>query len=321
MPCRLWGVLLVLSVLATTCASESTTTETDIAITTADDQDFGDVFSGPLVELPEDVAPSPGQGNAAPKFANGANPTTLLGAVRARHLPVWSSELEWAFPPYVCQSAWELDAIADPDPDADVRLLGDFMTAAVLTVMRYEFQLSRALHQPSELAQLCVAVASVGQARSDSLEVLRTYLDSGSQRTEAPRFPEEVLIVAISPSRVLAVACVDSSSPDASDTPDAVEEIEPDNESAQLQAYLLSVSKGIEDAVVDISYRVSDATHEKAQDCEELDTWADLWYGHAQNWISQGRVWQIVGTAMTATQICRTPPPEGPKECPNDWLS
>ena len=54
-------------------------------------------------------------------------------------------------------------------------MLGDFATAAALTVMRYEHQFSRALAEPTALSQLCVATAAVEPARSDALERARRH--------------------------------------------------------------------------------------------------------------------------------------------------
>lgn len=138
----------------------------------------------------------------------GLGPLTPLGELRARHLPVWTPGFDWAFPPDVCASAWELDAIAEPAPGADVLAMGDFATAAALTVMRYEHQLSRALAAPSPRAQLCVAVASVDPLRAESLDVLASYLEAGARRSQPAAYPAEVVLVGVSEAAVVAVACV-----------------------------------------------------------------------------------------------------------------
>ncbi len=254
----------------------------------------------------------------APAFLDpDADPSTALGRLRAQHLPVWTSDFDWAFPPEVCDSAWELDAIAKPTVDADIAVLGDFATAAALTVMRYEHQFSRALADPSPLAQLCVAAASVEPARSDALGVLASYLTTGARRSEPAAYPDEVWIVAVSPISALSVACVTPGYPAVVETDG--ETIAPAQSSARLQTYLLSVSRGLEDQVTDISYRVSNASHRPAQDCGELDAWALEWNGHVQTWIAEGQIWEPLGAILTAEQICESPPPDGPEECPRDW--
>ena len=254
----------------------------------------------------------------APAFLDpDADPSTALGRLRAQHLPVWTSDFDWAFPPEVCDSAWELDAIAEPTVDADIAVLGDFATAAALTVMRYEHQFSRALADPSPLAQLCVAAASVEPARSDALGVLASYLTTGARRSEPAAYPEEVWIVAVSPTSAVSVACVTPGYPTVVGAEG--ETIKPAQSPARLQAYLLSVSRGLEDQVTDISYRVSNATHRPAENCEGLDAWALEWDSHVQTWIAEGQIWQSLSAILTADVICDSPPPDGPDECPRDW--
>ena len=142
-----------------------------------------------------------------------AEPTTDLGRLRARHLPVWTPDFDWAFPPEACHTAWELDGIAEPAWDFDIAVLGDFATAAALSVMRYEHQLSRALADPSPLAQLCVATASVEPARTEALSVLESYLATGARRAEPAVYPDEVWILAVNSTSALSVACVTSGYP------------------------------------------------------------------------------------------------------------
>ena len=246
----------------------------------------------------------------------GADPSTALGRLRARHLPVWTSDFDWAFPPEACDTAWELDGIAEPAPRADIAVLGDFATAAALTVMRYEHQLSRALADPSPLAQLCVATTSVDPARNDALKILESYLSTGSRRAEPATYPDEVRIVAVSPAAAVSVACVTPGYPAVVGV--GGETIEPAQSPARLQAYLLSVSRGLEDQVTDISYRVADAAHRPAEDCRSLDAWAIEWDGHVQTWMAEGQIWEPLGAVLTAEGICESPPPDGPDECPKD---
>ncbi len=246
-----------------------------------------------------------------------AEPGTDLGRLRARHLPVWTSDFDWAFPPEACGTAWELDGIAEPAIGADLAVLGDPATAAALTVMRYEHQLSRALAEPSALAQLCVAAATVEPARTDDLTVLASYLATGVRRSEPAAYPDEVWIVAVSPNAAVSVACVTPGYPAVVGA--GGETVSPAQSPARLQAYLLSVSQGLEDRVADVSYRVSNAAHRPAEDCEGLDAWAAEWDGHVQDWIDEGQIWEPVGAILTAEEVCDAPPPEGPDECPEDW--
>ena len=246
-----------------------------------------------------------------------AEPRTDLGRLRAQHLPVWTSDLDWAFPPEACGTAWELDGIAEPTIDADIAVLGDYATAAALTVMRYEHQFSRALSEPSPLAQLCVATASVEPARSDALDVLESYLASGARRSEPAGYPGEVWIVAVSPTSAVSVACVTPGYPTVVGADG--ETISPAQSPARLQAYLLALSRGLEDQVTDISYRVSDATHRPSEDCRGLSDWALEWNSHVQTWIAEGQIWEPLDAVLTAQAICDSPPPDGPDECPRDW--
>ena len=264
----------------------------------------------PIVEVPSG-------GRSLPFLDPDANPSTDLGRLRAQHLPVWTSDFDWAFPPEVCDSAWELDGIAEPTAGADLAVLGDFATAAALTVMRYEHQYSRALADPTELGQLCVAAASVEPARSDALSVLESYLETGARRSEPAAYPDEVWIVAVSPTSAVSVACVEPGYPAVVGADG--ETIEPARSPARLQAYLLTVSRGLEDQVTDISYRVSNASHRPAEDCEGLYDWALEWDGHVQTWIAEGQIWEPLGAILTAEGICDSPPPDGPDECPRDW--
>ena len=264
----------------------------------------------PVVEVPSDI----GRG----AFLDpDAEPSTDLGRLRARHLPVWTPDFDWAFPPEACGTAWELDGIAEPTVAFDIAVLGDFATAAALSVMRYEHQFSRALADPAPLAQLCVATASVGPARSDALSVLESYLATRARRAEPAAYPDEVWILAVSPSSALSLACVTPGYP-AVVRADG-ETIESAQSPARLQTYLLSVSRGLEDQVADISYRVSNASHRPAQDCSELNDWAAEWDQHIQNWVTEGQLWEPLGAVLTADEICESSPPDGPDECPRSW--
>ena len=248
-----------------------------------------------------------------------AEPRTDLGRLRAQHLHVWTSDFDWAFPPDVCGSAWELDGIAEPATGANVLAMGDFATAAALTVMRYEHQLSRALADPSPLSQLCLAVASVDPLRAEDLDVLASHLEAGTRRSQPAAYPDEVVLVGVSEAAVVAAACVVPGYSDVVGDDGAA--VQTAQAPARLQAYLLSVSRGLEDQVADISYRVSQASHRPADDCSGLDAWAAEWDGHVQAWIDEGQIWISDRRVLTADGICESPPPDGPDECPKDWLS
>ena len=266
--------------------------------------------SRPAVEAASDRGP-------LPFLDPEASPSTELGRLRAQHLPVWTADFDWAFPPEVCDTAWELDGIAQPAARADLALLDDFATAAALSVMRFEQQMSRALAEPDPLAQLCVATASVDPARSETLSVLESYLETGIRRSEPAAYPPEVRIVAVSPASALAVACVRPGYPAvvASDG----RTVEPAQSAARLQAYLLTVSLGLEDQVADLSYRVSNTTHKPAGDCTDLDGWALEWNDRVEAWIGEGQIWEPLETVLTTGAICEPSPPRRPHECPEDW--
>lgn len=263
----------------------------------------------PVVE----VVPASGPAFLDPDAA----PRTELGRLRAQYLPVWTAGFDWAFPPEACDTAWELDGIAEPTSGADLAVLGDSATAAALSVMRYEHQFSRALADPNALSQLCVATAAVGPARTEALGVLESYLETGARRSERPAFPVEVWILGAGPTSVLSVACVTPGYPAVVDADGGG--LESAEAPARLQAYLLWVSRGLEDQVADVSYRVSDTAHRAAEDCSDLGAWAAEWDGHLQSWIDQGQVWEPVAAVLTAESICDSPPPDGPDECPRDW--
>ena len=246
-----------------------------------------------------------------------ADPRTTLGELRARHLPVWTTALDSAFPPAVCGSAWELDAIAGPVSGVDVARFGHPPTMAALSVMRYEHQVSRALASPSPLGQLCVAVSSVGSARTDALSLLASRLGSAGFVAAPTAFAHEVTIIAVSPLSALAVACVVH---DASATLPALDDLsQRGGQTLRLRAYLMAISSGLEDRVADISYRVARVEDNAEEGCAEAATWKARWDDQVQAWLSEGQIWTRVGRTLTASGMCESPPPEGPQECPADW--
>ena len=309
------ALALVLALVAAACAESSNTGVTGAAADSGSSQSESGPAEDRSVDRP--VVQVPSDSGSLPFLDPDAEPSTALGRLRAQHLPVWAPDFDWAFPPETCHTAWELDGIAEPTLGADIAVLGDFATAAALTVMRYEHQYSRALADPNPLAQLCVAAASVEPARSDALDVLQSYLATGARRSEPAAYPGEVWILAVSPTSAVSVACVTPGYPTVVGA--AGETIEPAQSPARLQAYLLSVSRGLEDPVTDISYRVSDAAHQPAADCQGLSDWALEWDGHVQTWIAEGQIWEPLSAVLTADAICESPPPDGPDECPKDW--
>ena len=252
-----------------------------------------------------------------PPLDPSADPTTALGELRARYVPNWSSDFDWAFPPEACGSDWALDAIAEPTSGADLAVLGDPMAAAALSVLRFEYLLSRAFAEPEVLEQLCVAVATVGTTRSEALELLAIYLRSGTRSAEPAAYPDEVIIVAARPVSVLAVACVTPGYP-AVVTAEG-ELLDDVSAPAGLLAYMLSVSRGLEDAVIDISYRVSNVVHQPAETCAELDRWAGQWELQAIEWAEQGELWGLVRRTVTIEELCTASSSDVEVECPRDW--
>ncbi len=290
-----------------------------------------------------------------------ADPRTPQGAARARHLPRWTPDLDGAFPPAVCGSSWELDAIAERAHGIDIGAYGDPAAMAALAVMRYEHLLSRAMAAPSALAQLCVAVAAVDPARREALAELASLIGrapapgpdaSGAdvpavpdllnapcapqERREDPgtgasaaasvecvtSIPTTVLVVALGPSVGLAAACIPAHPP-----PDdrATTEADPGGADpsgglpAMLRAYELVPARGIEDAVIDISYRVARTSERPAADCSNMAAWADEWDRQVHEWLAEGQVWQPMGTAVTIEHLCgaRDEPDTG--DCPAQW--
>lgn len=296
------ALVLVAALTAVSCAQGSGSLTTDAGSRSSTSEDGWNrerVGRPPVVEVLAG-------GGSLPLRDPDAAPSTALGWLRAQYLPVWTPDFDWAFPPEACGTAWELDGLAEPASHANIAALGDFATAAALAVMRYEHQLSRALADPTPLAQLCVATASVDPARSDVLNVLATHLRSGSHSSDPVAYPEEVVLVGASEMSVVAVACI---------TPTDAQPL------AQLNAYLLTVSRGLEDQVVDISYRVSDANYRSTDGCSGLRAWAAEWHSNVQRWIDEGRIWQRLDLTLTVDGICDSRPPDGPDECPRDWTS
>ena len=305
---RLALAVALMTVLTMACAAESPPTAVDFS---APAPPAAPSDSGPVVE----VVPA----REIPPLDPTADPRTDLGELRARYLPIWSPDFDWAFPPEVCGSDWALDAIAEPTSAADLAVLGDAVAAAGLSVMRYEYLLSRALAEPDVLEQLCVAVATVGPARTDALDLLASYLGSGIRSAEPAAYPDNVTIVAGGPTAVLAVACV---------APGYVgvvvgegRTVEDALAPARLGVYLLSITRGLEDTVTDISYRVSNVTDRPAEACDELDSWVAEWDQQAADWAASGEIWGPVGRTVTAEELCNSPPPDGSDECPRSWSS
>ena len=278
----------------------------------------GLVVLAPMLSCNSAATPSPpvvseGLVAATPTFADGetvqvfsgdpnAEPRTALGRLRARYFPVWSQELDWAFPPERCSSPWELDAIASPVSSAPREVLGNPNRAAARAVMLYEHLLADALVRPGPLQQLCVAVAALPPARTANLQVLASYIETGKRRSEPPVYPPSVEIVAVAPAAALATACVE---------PGYATVLAPDGEvdaqpqaPVRLQAYLLSLASGREDAVADVSFRVSQVFHLPAEECGELLEWTEEWQQQAIAWAAEGQLWEIARARVSEEELC-----------------
>lgn len=252
-----------------------------------------------------------------------AAPSTPLGALRAARLPVWSSAFDSAFPPEVCASAWHLDAIAEPAVGVDMSAYGDVAALAAIAVMRYEHLVGAASASSSPLGQLCIAVASVGEARASALSALAAQIapvsgdGDGDDGTGAPAagetgaFPRLVRVVAVSPTTALATACVE-----APDVPTPAFRA-----GATMRAYELAVTRGIEDEHADVSYRVARIAAASAADCSALPSWTARWEAQVALWIDEGRIWSPTGAEISADRLCDSPPIPGIDECPLDWPS
>lgn len=265
----------------------------------------------PIVQSVARPAPAPDPLDPA------ASPRTPLGVLRAAYLPIWVPEFDSAFPPQACGSAWELDAVAQPALNADMRVAGDLTVAAALGVMRYEFLRSRWLSRPEALGQLCLAVASVDPVRTELLDELASYLRTGLRLGSGAVLPSEVTTVGLSSTGALAVACVAPGYGEvlAADGTVAAAALAP----ARLAAYLLTAARGIEDEVADVTYRVSRVRQAPVDDCDGLGAWADRWAAQVQQWIAEGRVWVPQRAVVTVVGQCERPPADGPRDCPEDW--
>lgn len=290
-----------------------------------------------------------------------ADPRTPQGAARARHLPRWTSDLDGAFPPAVCGSSWELDAIAERAHGIDIAAYGDPAAMAALAVMRYEHLLSRAMAAPSALAQLCIAVAAVDPARGAALAAIAPLIDRapvpgadasgadlravldvrtapctleerreslGAGASAAPSvdcvtsIPTTVLVVALGPSAGLAAACIPAQPPrgDRATTEADPGGAEPSGGlPAVLRAYQLVPARGIEDAVIDISYRVARTSERPAADCSGMAAWTAEWNRQVHEWLAEGQVWQPMGTAVTVEHLCGAQDDPDSGDCPAQW--
>jgi len=245
-----------------------------------------------------------------------AEPQTALGRLRARYFPKWSSDLDWAFPPDVCESPWELDAIAVGVSYADSRVLGDVHRAAALAVMRYELFTSRAMFEPSALSQICLSTVSLPPARTTNLAVLASYIDSGARRVETPSHPSSVEIIAVAPSAVLAAACVKPGYATVLSA-DSVVVSEP-QAPVRLQTYLLTLASGQEDEVADVTLRVARLFHRPADGCEELVEWLGEWRLRVEAWIAEGRLWNAADAVITQEELCSGE--HKVEDCPRNWM-
>lgn len=201
--------------------------------------------------------------------------------------------------------------MAVPVLDVDIGLYGEPGAMAALAVMRYEHLVSRAKAAPGPLAQLCIAVAAVDPVRRETLAAFAPLIDSALEGTGAAddrsggrpqaTLPDTVTVIALSPSTALAAACV------------AVER------SAVLRAYQLVTARGIEDAAIDISYRVARTSERAAADCSGAPAWAAEWDQRVKDWIAEGQVWLPVGRSMTADDLCAAAAEPGADDCPQAW--
>ena len=338
--------------------------------------------ASPFIEIPTEARRAD-----LPPLDPDATPRTELGELRARYLPLWTQDFDLAFPPHVCGTAWELDAIAVPVTGVNVSHYGDPATMAALAVMRYEHLLASAFAKPTRLAQLCLAVAAVDPARTEALAAfapaigtagdepgemtiaqLREHLADAdapaapslvtppkasdpssvpeadtegepapATPTRAPQeapstlglyaMPNEVTIMAVSPSSMLAVACLDQTIPLPA-TPVAPQAGTADHEApppageispARLKAYALELSRGVEDRVADISYRVARVDIEHAEGCSSLPNWTAAWRLQVQQWNNQGQHWLPFEIVRSIEDICHGALLHSSHDCPDDW--
>lgn len=328
--------------------------------------------ASPFIEIPPEARRAD-----LPPLDPDATPRTELGELRARYLPLWTQDFDLAFPPHVCGTAWELDAIAVPVPGVNVSHYGEWTTMAALGVMRYEHLLATASVQPTRLAQLCVAVAATDPARTDALSALAPLIATVEEATgelttarlrdllaadedtheptdltQPPTTPErmvsteqgadghatpttqarpapngtglnalphEVTLVGVSPSSVLAVACIDpqhtasadQSSPDATSSAPETPPL--------LRAYELDVVRGIEDSVLDVSYRVSRIEDNDEGDCSRLPEWSEHWRADVRARADEGQIWLQVDETVSSDDLCDTATAPNTTDCPNAW--
>ncbi|WP_419910579.1 hypothetical protein [Candidatus Poriferisodalis sp.] len=293
---------------------------------------YGATAGAPLSDRPQ-VEVLPPASPRLPRLDPAAAPQTALGDLRSRYLPVWAPVLDWAFPPRTCGSAWELDGIAAPSGAGGIGIPphGDAMQMTALGVMRYEFLVSRALAAPSPLAQICVAVGSVEPARTQALRRLAAAMAADGPRAARIAFPEEVTVVALGPGAALAVSCMPGGAAPGSVRDQTLRSLDApadpllraDAGPARLSAYLLLISVGQEDAVTDVSYRVSQVAAQEAADCAGLAGWAADWEDYVAARRAEGQVWAPRRAVVTVTELCvpaaSTLPANGP-ECPLDWV-
>lgn len=307
--------MIVATLAAAACSDQITLPESAAIPGTA--PDGGHDLADPLVvEVPRD--------DNVVFLDPDAGPTTALGRLRAQYLPVWSHELDWAFPPDACGSAWELDAIARPDARGDVNVLGDAAMSAARSVLRFEHEVAQAFQQPNELAQLCVGTASVDPVRNELLGALEPLVRAGTGEQPETGQPAGVTVVASAPGWALTVACSPELAvrPDAdAGIDDAAAETSRDSDDvntgtrARLGAYLLALSVGQEDSVTDVSWRVAQVRYEPAAGCDGLDAWQQQWTSQTREWSDRGQAWLHVDATFTARDLCGATPSEGTDEC------
>ena len=283
--------------------------------------------------------PAEGRRADLPPLDPDADPRTPLGELRSKYLPLWTSDFDGAFPPAVCGSAWELDGIAAPVSGVRVSHYGDPAVMAALGVMRYEFLLAQAHADPARLNQLCVAVAAVDPARADALAAYADAITAAEPSASADlesaslqppsrpgaisgerghqALPAEVTLIAVSTSSVVAVACIKRYPTKAADT--GASNLGSASAAARLMAYELEVSRGLEDAVIDISLRVARTQERDASDCSDLAGWLTEWRQKVDTWIDDGQAWLPLAQTLTPASICSAAPADDRDHCPTDW--
>ena len=309
---RISSTLVVLLSVATATFTCSTEPRLDELLAEGDGNELvsPQAQGGPAVELPSSEA-------GVQALDPSADPRTPLGALRARYFPIWTEDLDSGFPPAVCETSWELDGIAEPVSGVDITHYGDAATMAALGVMRFEYLRSRALATPHPLAQLCVAVGSVGEARAEVLDELVAQVGDRSSDSAAAAFPQDVTMLAAGPARVLAVACTDAQLDLSTHSTSATGSADAE---AYVGAYQLAVVYGLEDSVVDISLRVSRHEVRSASNCaDQMPAWIDEWDAQVRRWIEEGQIWTPIRVHKSVSNVCRSAPLDGLVDCPRDW--